>query len=343
MTSIGNSPAWSQQPITVSGILITFNQHLFIRSALESVLAQTYPLDLVIADDASEDGTFAVMESILKNYSGHHRIRLLRASRNRGICRNQNAALQLTEGELVVLFEGDDVSTAERVDRLVTAYRERGGEVGALGSAVRKMDRHGAISETLTWPVSRGDAAQLLQGKWPVAGCGLAIRRDCFSDIGPITHRLISGDIALWMRAAFLRAGGMAFIPDALVDYRIHGDNTSSRISLRFSSRAALRECCRSLLKNEVAQVVELKKIGRYRRRLSLRDPAVDPVLSSALTVAKARAALVLAIARTSCGKWILPAAAALRHRALRTLAIRTLALALCPFAYKLRLAKGSL
>ena len=111
-----------------------------MRSALESVLAQTYPLDLIIADDCSTDATLSVIEDNLADYSGPHRIRVLRAVRNRGICGNQNAALGLAEGELIVLFEGDDVSAPDRVAHLVSAYRENGRAVGALGSAVRKID-----------------------------------------------------------------------------------------------------------------------------------------------------------------------------------------------------------
>ena len=39
-----------QQPVTVSGVFICYNQQDFVRGALESMLAQTYPMDVIISD-----------------------------------------------------------------------------------------------------------------------------------------------------------------------------------------------------------------------------------------------------------------------------------------------------
>lgn len=334
-----DSGAWREQAIRVSGVLIAYNQEPFIRSAVEGILAQTYPLEIIIADDASTDGTFSVIEAVVANHPGPHRIRLLRARRNRGICGNQNAALSLAEGELIVLFEGDDVSLPERTTKLVNAYRGYGRAVGALGSAIRRIDSNGELIGEVTWPVIKADASFLARGKWTVAGCGLVIRRDCFFDVGPITRQLISGDIAMWMRAVFVHDGGVAFVPQALVDYRIHGNNASAQISKRYASRAALRASCEMLLKNEVAQVIELKKIARYRIRRSLSDTKTDMILSQMLGAARSRAALTYALARKPCRKWFLPAVTALRYRGLRLFALRAAALGLCPFAYRIYLA----
>jgi len=245
----------------------------------------------------------------------------------------------LAQGELIVLFEGDDVSREDRVHHLVNAYLEHGRAVGALGSAVRKMGRDGVILGELTWPFTRGNADLIVQGKWNVVGCGLAIRRDCYFDVGAITHGLISGDIALWMRAAFLHRGGMAYIPRTLVDYRIHGGNTSSKISLNYASRSKLRISCQNLLKNEIAQVIELRKIARYRRDRSLSNAESDLIWLTAFRIARSRAALVFTIAKHPSRKWFLPALQALRHRRLRSLALRALALGICPFAYRIRFA----
>ena len=250
---ISEASDWRKQPVAVSAALITYNHEAFIRLALESILAQTYPLDLVISDDCSTDQTVAVMEAALCNYSGPHRIRLRRGKRNLGVCRNQNATLGLTEGELIVLFEGDDISIPDRVAQLVQNYRAREGRVGALGSGIRKIDRQGTLGEEVSWPTTSGDAWTMVRSEWNVHGCGLAIRRDCFFEVGLINRHLISGDITLWMRGAFVQEGGLAQVPNALVLYRLHGDNVSSRVRLGFESPEFLQECCRQLLKNEIA------------------------------------------------------------------------------------------
>ncbi len=331
---VSESSLWLQQPVTVSAVVITYKQESFVRSAIESVLSQTYPIDIVIADDASPDGTFTEIAGVLEGYQGPHRIRLLRASRNRGICRNQNTALKLTQGELIVFFEGDDISVPERVACLVSAYQNHSRAVAALGSAVHTIDQNGQRLETITWPATRGDATLLVAGGWTVSGCGLAIRRDCFVDVGPISIGLISGDIAFWMRAVFLRSGGVACVPQPLVNYRLHGDNTSGKVVLSYSSRAVLRECCRRLLRNEVAQVLELKKIAIYRRSNRLQDSVNEGAWTRSFRTAQSRAGLTLAVSRQSRAKWIVPALRALRYRRLRGFAIRVIARALYPFAF---------
>src|SRR5439155_19844125 len=120
--------------------LITYNQERYVRQALSSVLNQTYPMDLIISDDRSADRTYDLIRDELDNHAGHHRIRLRSGQHNLGVCGNQNASIRLAEGELIVLFEGDDESAPHRVETLVTAYLAHGRRVAALGSAILLID-----------------------------------------------------------------------------------------------------------------------------------------------------------------------------------------------------------
>jgi alpha-1,3-rhamnosyltransferase len=331
---IQESSAWRARPVEVSATLITYNQERLVADALHSVLAQHWPMDLVISDDGSRDRTVEVMRAVLQASSSLHRIRLRRGRRNLGICRNQNAAVGLTEGELVVMFEGDDTSVPDRVEKLVARYLELGRTVGALGSGITRVDVNGRVLDEVKWARLRADAWVLVNGGWTVHGCGLAFRRDCFFDIGPISYHLVSGDIALWMRAAFLRGGGLAQIPESLVCYRSHGQNVGASYFLDYASPARLREVCRRLLKNEVAQVLEARKIGRYRCAGPI-EPETDEAWRRLRDVSVARAALVLAVARHSRPRWIASAVRASRFRTLRPLARRVAIVAAIPWAYR--------
>src|SRR5207253_10651886 len=114
---------------------------------------------------------------------------------------------------------------AQRVVELVKACRGAGGKLGALGSSIRSMDRQGVLGGEISWNISEGNGWTLVRGEWNVHGCGLAVRRDCCSAVGPIRRQMICGEIALWMRAAFLREGGLACVPQVLVCYRTHINN----------------------------------------------------------------------------------------------------------------------
>jgi glycosyltransferase involved in cell wall biosynthesis len=46
----------------VTLVLFAYNQEKFIRQAMEGAFAQTYqPLEIIVSDDSSPDGTFAIM------------------------------------------------------------------------------------------------------------------------------------------------------------------------------------------------------------------------------------------------------------------------------------------
>jgi glycosyltransferase involved in cell wall biosynthesis len=329
------SDHWRNQKVPLTAVLITYNQIRVVEQALQSVLAQTYPLQLIVSDDASRDGTAAMLHGLLEHYRGPHAVTLRTSRRNLGVVGNQNAALSLAEGELIMLCEGDDVSQSERADRLVQRYLELDRTVGALGSSIRIISEQGEPRRVVSWPRLRGDAATLARHAWPVHGCTLALRRDCISDFGSITHGLISGDIAMWVRAAFLERGGLAQVPEPLVDYRMHAENVSSGFTLDYTSVADLRKSCQRLCRNEVAQVIELKKVARYRSRLGKSDAGLDQAWQQLFREARARAQLVLAIVHRPRSHWVKPAITAMREPGLRSLAVNALLLAYAPMLLK--------
>ena len=55
----------------VSVMFMTYQQAPYVRAALRSVLALDYPsLDLLVSDDASEDGTFDIVRDEIATYRG---------------------------------------------------------------------------------------------------------------------------------------------------------------------------------------------------------------------------------------------------------------------------------
>lgn len=89
----------------VSICMTTCNRASYVAEAVDSALAQTYQnLELVIVDDASDDGTF----EILSRYSDP-RIRLFRNPRRLGQAANRNRAIELSTGTFVKFLDDDDV------------------------------------------------------------------------------------------------------------------------------------------------------------------------------------------------------------------------------------------
>jgi len=83
----------------------TYNQERHLARAIRSALAQDYAnLQVVVVDDCSNDGSFAVAQSI-----ADPRLELCRNEQNLGRVRNYRKALyELARGEWVVNLDGDD-------------------------------------------------------------------------------------------------------------------------------------------------------------------------------------------------------------------------------------------
>ncbi|MFZ9020596.1 MAG: glycosyltransferase family 2 protein, partial [Paracoccaceae bacterium] len=61
--------------LNVSFLILTYNQVDFVENALSGAFSQTYsPLEIVISDDASTDGTREKIKEMVAQYSGPHSV-----------------------------------------------------------------------------------------------------------------------------------------------------------------------------------------------------------------------------------------------------------------------------
>ena len=104
-------------------ILVSYNQEHVVEEAMKSVFAQNYsPLEIILSDDCSTDGTFEIMQRISDDYDGPHKVRLNCNSSNMGIGKHWDFISRQACGELIVHAAGDDISVPSRVNVLVKAW-----------------------------------------------------------------------------------------------------------------------------------------------------------------------------------------------------------------------------
>ena len=103
-----------------------YNGERYLEAALRSVLDQTWTdLELVICDNASNDGT----EAICREYAGRDsRIRYHRQPRNLGAAPNYNALVGLARGELFRWASHDDLLAPTLIERCVESLDASGPE-----------------------------------------------------------------------------------------------------------------------------------------------------------------------------------------------------------------------
>ena len=102
-----------------------------IGRAIESVLAQTIAdFELIISDNASTDGTAAIVQRYLQRDG---RIRYRRFETNQGVARNWNAVMRVARGPYFKWLGGSDEMAPELLQRCVQVLRERADVVLVFG------------------------------------------------------------------------------------------------------------------------------------------------------------------------------------------------------------------
>jgi len=105
----------------VSVCVMTYNQERFIGECLESIVAQQtdFPFEIIVADDASTDGT----AEVIRRFASKHGdlIRLIQHANNIGATANYLSAHAAARGDYVAHMDGDDVMLPGKLQKQAAA------------------------------------------------------------------------------------------------------------------------------------------------------------------------------------------------------------------------------
>ncbi len=212
----------------VSFYVAAYRQEATVRAAVESAFDQTWaPLEIILSDDASPDGTYAVMEAMAAAYDGPHRVILNRNPVNLGIPAHTDRIMALSSGAFIVQNAGDDLSVPERTERLVATWLGSGAgrRVKAVHSAKLRIDADGQPQGLVPErePLDRQHRPlRLLQLPTPdVYGASMGWAREIFDIFGPLGRKPLLEDYPICLRATLL--GEVAYLPEPLLHYRVGG------------------------------------------------------------------------------------------------------------------------
>lgn len=208
----------------ISLLVLTYNQATVVESAVQSCLAQVgEPLEIVLSDDASTDGTHTLLLEMAAAYRGPHQVRVRRNPQNLGIGAHYNAVIKYSAGQLLVTAAGDDISLPHRVQTLATAWDASGQKADLLASHLVDMSADGLdlgtirVDDLARW----GSPEDWVRRRPYVVGASHAFSRRLHERFGPIRADLPYEDQAMALRASCM--GGGITVQEALVRYRRGG------------------------------------------------------------------------------------------------------------------------
>jgi glycosyltransferase involved in cell wall biosynthesis len=210
--------------------MITYNHERFITKAIESVLAQrtSFPIELVIGDDASTDDTSRHIEVL--EAQAPEVIRTLIRPTNIGMHRNLEGVLEECRGEFVAFLEGDDYWTSdEKLQLQADVLRVRDNAVGVI-HPVTIVDSLGGETGTI-YPekVTTEIGTQELLKENIIPTASVMIRRDALVSLPDSYRKLKMRDWPMWVFASL--HGPWLCFPKVMAAYRVHDGGAWSSLS----------------------------------------------------------------------------------------------------------------
>jgi hypothetical protein len=120
----------------VSVIVVSYNAGEFLEDCVGAVLSSSVPVQLLVCDNASDDGSIERMES---RYGSDDRLLILRNASNLGFARASNRAVKHAKARFVAILNPDcfvEPNTLERLCQVMDANPE----TGMVGCMVRNPD-----------------------------------------------------------------------------------------------------------------------------------------------------------------------------------------------------------
>jgi len=189
----------------VSIVLPTFNRLRYLRSAIDSVFAQTFTdWELIVADDGSDGETAAYVAAL----ANRPKVTVLRLAHTGNPGAVRNAACLAAQGEYIAFLDSDDVWLPEKLALQVASLRSHP-ERGWSHTAFAVMDESGELltgADARWWPASEGRILEpLIKMEVVVAISSVIVNRKLLAHLGGFDlEQPACNDYDLWLRLAGL-------------------------------------------------------------------------------------------------------------------------------------------
>lgn len=229
------------QPL-VSVLICAYNVEKYFAQSLAAVVNQTWcNLDILIVDDGSTDGTLAIARRFQEQDG---RIRILAQPRNSGLIPSLNIGLdELAKsgmGEYIARTDADDIAAPDWIEKIV-GEMEKDRSIIAMGAWLEvlseekdgnRLARHHRHGKIWKKPTRHEDIADFFPFGNPIHNNTMIMRRSVIDGgLRYNTERDWAEDYQFWYDVSKL--GRLAYYPEALVKYRLHANQVSSKYSIR--------------------------------------------------------------------------------------------------------------
>lgn len=252
----------------VSIICLCHNQASYVEEALQSVLNQTHEsIELIVVDDASTDGSQAVILNFLIE---HPKVKFIKTEKNVGNCAAFNQGWRGSAGDFIIDLAADDILLPERVEIGLKRLEET--KSGIHFSDSDLIDVGGGIlgrhNERFTDSIPEGDLYARLVSSYLICPTTMMFRREVIEALDGYDETLAYEDFDFWVRSA--REFNYAYSNQVLAKKRmLKNSHATSQTNFRNKHQQSTLIVCRKALGLNRTKMEgnALKKRCRYEIR----------------------------------------------------------------------------
>ena len=228
----------ARRPPSVSVIMTAYNHERFVRTALESVVAQTFDdLEIIVIDDGSTDSTGEILDAFAAQCASHPMTVVHQP--NQGAHAAINHGMVLARGEIVSLINSDDLYAPTRLTKLLSAMDDH--RAGFAFSATKFVDDDGVECGDESYVSQLRDeiayCKMVTNPLYALLHCNVAIstgnfcfRRELLRKTGGFGSFRVCHDWDFILAATYLTP--IRFVDESLYVYRLHEHNTFTGLRL---------------------------------------------------------------------------------------------------------------
>ena len=216
----------------VSVLMSVYNGEATLRTAMDSILAQTFSdFEFIICDDGSTDETVHIIQRFIEDNSLQDTWRLYQNVQNRGYPGNFYYAMDLCGGEIVFLADQDDLWHRDKLEHMCQVFAKHP-QASVVCCKLSLIDGEGARIHSVMAPTRETNKKRreplrrigiedvFYKCEWP--GMVMAYRREWYQRRQRYGSR-IPHDFLICARAA--EEGTFYQMDEILACHRRHGSN----------------------------------------------------------------------------------------------------------------------
>lgn len=215
---MANSNQQQKASLLVSVIIPAYNSEKYLKQAIESVLIQNVPLELIVINDCSSDNTAAIMN----DYKEDPRVHYYENEQRLGASGTRNRGVRISRGKYIAFLDCDDWWEPEKLKKQLHMIKKTGAVL--CSTARRLIDSSNPSSEKIISVKETITYKMMLHQNW-INCSSVLVRRDVITKY-PMAYEDSHEDYITWLKILKQYKFACA-INEPLLNYRVSNQGKS--------------------------------------------------------------------------------------------------------------------